>query len=313
MNAITIFLTLLTLIATTPLTYAWYPRAPEESSLAGKGAAPLIGTNRYYQIAEGETLIQLARAFGLGYENVAQANPQTDPWLPPVGDRIVLPYATVLPRNLQTGITINLADFRLYLLEQNGKETSVRIYPVGIGVEGWETPLGRFKVLSKAPRPTWSVPASIRQRDPSLPRNVPPGPDNPLGDFWMAFTHERHGIHGTNEAYGVGRRVSHGCIRLYPEDIKDLYRRTPIGTPVHVIYEPIKVGLSAGVIYLEVHPDYLQSALPASETLRQRCQELECQDTLDRSQIHFATENRLGYPLAVSKSVHDVAMHDANP
>jgi len=294
------------LVSATPL-YAWYPRAAEERSIADKGPAPVIGVNRYYQIAEGETLIQLARAFGLGYTNVAQANPRLDPWLPTVGKTMVLPYATILPRDLQPGITINLADYRLYLVQGHKHNRSVRIYPVGIGVEGWETPLGDFKVLHKTPRPTWNVPASIRKRDPSLPRRVRPGPDNPLGDYWMAFTRRRHGIHGTNEPYGVGRRVSHGCIRLYPEDIKDLYRRAPIGTPVHVIYEPVKVGFVNGAVYLEVHPDYLNTALTVDETLHQRCDELGCPGVFDTSQILFATENRLGYPLAVSSHSGELA------
>lgn len=281
---------------------AWYPRVAEDRIFEDGATSTIIGTNRFYQVAEGETLIQLARAFGLGFMNVSHANPGVDPWLPPAGKQITLPYATILPQNLKTGITINLADYKLYFVEEKKVGRSVRIYPVGIGVEGWETPLGQFRVLSKSPRPTWHVPASIRQQDPSLPRLVPPGPDNPLGEFWMAFSKEQHGIHGTNEPYGVGRRVSHGCIRLYPEDIKDLYRRTRVGTPVEVIYQPVKVADVNGQLYLEVHPDYLGTAPTPEETLRQYCQTYSCNQTLDKEQVSFAANKTLGYPLSVSKT-----------
>ena len=282
--------------------HAWYPRDAEARIVGGTSSAEtIIGSNRYYHVAEGETLIQLGRSFGLGFPNMAQANPGLDPWIPTVGARVVLPYATILPAGLDAGITINLADYRLYLLEESDGVRSVRIYPVGIGVEGWETPLGDFRIMSMSPRPTWHVPDSIRAEDPTLPRIVPPGPDNPLGDYWMAFSEERHGIHGTNEPYGVGRRVSHGCIRLYPEDIKDLYRRVRVGTPVKVTYQPIKLARHNGRLYIEVHPDYLGSGPKIETVLARHCAADSCQDLLDPEQLRFAARRELGYPLNVSR------------
>jgi len=306
MRTVTLSLLLLLIMTALPAS-AWFPRDDAERTLRDKGKSPVIGSNRYYQIAEGETLIQLARAFGLGYQGVVRANPGIDPWLPRPGKQIVLPYATVLPSGLKPGITVNLAEFKLYFLEDHDGERSVRIYPVGIGVEGWETPLGSYRILKKAEKPTWNVPAVIRAEKPSLPKLVPPGPDNPLGDFWMAFTGQQHGIHGTNEPYGVGRRVSHGCIRLYPEDIKDLYRRVPVGTPVNVIYEPIKLGLRNGELYLEVHQDYLGNTKSVEEVVRQQCAAIGCRTPYDTSQIRFAAESQLGYPLNISSGLNRVA------
>lgn len=286
----------------------WYPRDDSERTLEGKGPAPVIDSNRTYYVGDGDTLIQLTRAFGLGFQNVARANPGVDPWIPRPGTAIVLPYATVLPRALKPGITINLGDFKLYLLELYEGIPSVRIYPVGIGVDGWETPLGEFAVLNKAVRPTWSVPEAIRAEDPSLPRFVPPGPDNPLGDYWLAFSQERHGIHGTNEPYGVGRRVSHGCIRLYPEDIKDLFGRVNRGTPVNVIYEPVKLGMRNGKVLLEVHDDYLGTAPSIDDLIRERCDEIGCYDNMNRAQIHIAETQRLGYPVSISAPADRLAL-----
>jgi len=289
---------------------AWYPRAPEDQVLNDKGPAPIVGQNRYYQVADGETLVQLARAFGLSYTNLIAANPGIDPWLPPVGRRITLPYATILPEGIATGITINLAEYKLYHVVEHEGLRSVRIYPVGIGVEGWESPLGHFNILSKSIKPTWKVPSTIRAEDPSLPRFVKPGPDNPLGDYWMAFTSQRHGIHGTNEPYGVGRRVSHGCIRLYPEDIKDLFRRTRVGTPVNVIYEPLKLGIREGEVYIEAHPDYMNSQPTVTEFVARQCEKLGCGDLINSSQLNFVEKQRLGYPLSVTFSKENLAYRE---
>ncbi|MEJ2201433.1 MAG: L,D-transpeptidase family protein, partial [Desulfuromonadaceae bacterium] len=156
----------------------------------------------------------------MGFSNLKNANPEVDPWLLPQGETILLPYACILPVDAIAGLTINLAELRLYHLWKNEQGWQVRIYPVGIGSEGSETPLGDFSVLSKRENPIWTVPDSVRKTQPELPESVPPGPDNPRGQFWLGFASNGYGIHGTNKPFGIGRRVSHGCLRTYPEDIR---------------------------------------------------------------------------------------------
>ena len=206
-----------------------------------------------------DTLPDIARRFNLGYQAITQTNPQVDPLLPGEGTSVLLPTQFILPDAPREGIVLNLANMRLFYYPKNkATEPPVVItYPIGIGRVGWSTPIGRTKVISKIKKPAWHVPASIRKEhaqmgDP-LPAVVPPGPDNPLGAFAMRLNMPGYLIHGTNKPDGVGMRVSHGCIRLYPEDIKALFKEIPVGTPVHIVNQPILAGWLDGQVYLEVH------------------------------------------------------------
>lgn len=236
-----------------PTAYGWYPHQPEESLLPQTGGPTLIGTHFIYHVHHGDTLIEVARKFGLGYLALARANPGIDPWLPAEGEKVLLPYAFLPPPALQPGITINLAELRLYYVWREADRLRVRVYPVGIGRSGWDTPTGEFAVTRKIVHPVWHPPASIRLENPQLPASVPAGPGNPLGEYWLGLSQPGYGIHGTNKPYGVGRRVSHGCLRLYPEDIRDLFARARIGTPVRIIRQAVKAGRKNGRLLLEVH------------------------------------------------------------
>jgi len=200
---------------------AWYPRLESDSYLDGTSLPQLVGKNRPYYIGPGEDLIQLAWRGGVGYKALVKANPEVDPWLPKTGEQITLPYAMIVPNNLQTGITINLAELRLYYVwEENGRRR-LRAYPISVGAEGLQTPEGEFKVKNMVENPTWTAPASIREERPDGPHSIPPGPDNPLGDHWIGLSIPGYGIHGTNKPLGVGRRVSHwrwssGQPRVHP-------------------------------------------------------------------------------------------------
>jgi L,D-transpeptidase ErfK/SrfK len=234
-------------------------------------SAATLGENRAAVVAPRETLMELAWREGVGFRNVVAANPDCDPWLPPAGAKILLPTAVNVPPDLGTGITINLAEFRLYYLWMEEGIRKVRIYPVGIGSEGWNTPEGKFTIAGKTERPAWTVPPSIRAEKPYLPARVPPGPENPLGDYWLELSLRGYGIHGTNKPLGVGRRVSHGCIRMYPEDIRDLYGRVERGTPVRIVYQPIKLARNRDQLLLEVHADFLGKIDdPVREVVRQK-------------------------------------------
>jgi L,D-transpeptidase ErfK/SrfK len=207
-----------------------------------------------------DTFVDLARHYDVGYQELVQANPGVDPWLPGEGVEIVIPTRFVLPGAPRAGIVLNIPEMRLYYYPtpQKGEQPVVMTFPIGIGREGWTTPLGRSRVTSKQQDPAWYPPASVRaehaeEGDP-LPRIVPAGPDNPLGAYALRLSIPGYLIHGTHKPAGVGLRVSHGCIRLFPEDIETMYKLVPVGTQVTIIDQPFKMGWDSGELYLEVHP-----------------------------------------------------------
>jgi L,D-transpeptidase ErfK/SrfK len=207
-----------------------------------------------------DTLPDIARRFNVGYDEIVRANPGVDPWLPGEGRRIVLPTRFVLPDAPRQGLVINLASMRLfYYPPHKDKAAPVEVitHPIGIGRVGWSTPEGRTKIVSRVKDPSWTPPASVRKEhlengDP-LPAKVPPGPDNPLGRHMMRLGWPSYLMHGTNKPYGVGMRVSHGCIRLYPEDIKGLYDEIPVGTSVTVVNQPYLLGWSGDVLLVQAY------------------------------------------------------------
>lgn len=216
----------------------------------------IIGQLRGYTAKYEDTLLDVARRFGLGYTEVVVANRNVDVWLPGEGTEILLPTAHILPDAPRRGIVLNLADQRLYFFAEDG---AVITHPIGIGREGWGTPTGRTKVVRKAEYPTWYPPKSIRELQPDLPKVVPPGPNNPLGSRALYFSWPAYLMHGTNEPWGVGRRVSHGCVRLYNENVETLYEKVPIGTQVTIVDQEAKVGWAGDQLMLEVHPSAEQA------------------------------------------------------
>lgn len=209
------------------------------------------------------TLADFARTYGVGYQAVRGANPGTDPWLPGAGTPVFLPTMHVVPNAPREGVVINLPSMRLlYFSDDDGageaRTQDVSSYAIGIGREGWATPIGTARVTQKKANPNWYPPVSVREEhaamgDP-LPKIVPPGPDNPLGKFKMRLSMPGYLIHGTNKPAGVGMRISHGCIRLYPEDIATLFDLVPSQTPVVIVDQPALAGWRDGELYLEVHP-----------------------------------------------------------
>ena len=206
-----------------------------------------------------ETLLDLARRHGLGYEDIVRANPEVDTWLPGEGTEVLLPTRYVLPPGPRKGVILNLAEYRMYYFPEpkDGEPAIVMTYPMSIGRMDWETPLGPTRIVSKVRSPTWYPPESVRAEhaadgDP-LPRIVPPGPKNPLGAFAMRLGLPGYLIHSTNRPAGVGMRVTHGCIRMFPEDIRFLFDQVSVNTPVRIINEPVKVGWHGDELVMEVH------------------------------------------------------------
>lgn len=219
----------------------------------------VAGEDLLTKVEDGKSLMEVARREGYGYENVLNSNPGIDPWQPETKSEVLLPGKAILPYGTKLGLRINLAELRLfhiYKTQEGHYQTD--IYPLGIGREGRETPEGEYHIIVKQKNPVWRVPKGLRERDPTLPSLVPPGPENPLGDFWLGLSASGYGVHGTNRPLGVGRRVSYGCLRMYPEDIAVLYDRVRTGLSVQISYQPIKAARHGNELLLEVHPDYLQ-------------------------------------------------------
>lgn len=212
----------------------------------------VIGLPTLYVTVEKDTLLDVARSYDLGYVEIRAANPGIDPWLPGAGKTLKLPTQHVLPDAPHRGIVINLPELRLYYFPAQGAPVS---FPIGIGGEGKETPLGQTRVVAKRTHPTWIPTKSEHEENPDLPAVVPPGPDNPMGDYALYLGWQGYAIHGTDRPYSIGRRDSHGCIRLYPEDIEKLFHLVAVGTPVAVVDQPAKAGWAGGMLYLEVHPE----------------------------------------------------------
>jgi len=217
----------------------------------------MVGAPGYMFAKAEDTLVDLARKHNLGFTELRAANPGVDTWLPGAGTRILLPTGHLLPNGPREGLVLNLADQRLYYFVPGG--ATVESYPIGTGREAWDTPLGSTTVVRKKRNPSWYVPKSIREEDPTLPKVVGPGPKNPLGRFAMYLGWPSYLIHGTNNPWGVGRRVSHGCIRLYPEDIAQLFPRIPKGTAVTVVKQQVKIGRVDGELMVEIQPSPKQS------------------------------------------------------
>jgi L,D-transpeptidase ErfK/SrfK len=220
--------------------------------VAQAAANDMIGDQRKYLVREDDTLYDIARYNGLGITELRTANPGIDPWLPPLGQEIVLPTAHLLPSGPRRGIVINLGDQRLYVFGSQADDVSS--YPIGIGHAATATPVGTTTVVRKRENPTWIPPASIREAQPTLPAAVAPGPGNPLGKHALDLGWPSYVVHGTNRPYGIGRRISHGCIRLRADDIAQVFKEVAIGTPVRVVDEPVKLGWSEGELFLEAHP-----------------------------------------------------------
>lgn len=263
-----------------------------------------------YRASYQDTLLEVARRFNLGYVEMVAANPGTDPWIPGEGTEVVLPTVHLLPEAEPAGIVINLADMRLYYYDAPDRRP--RSYPIGIGREGLTTPLGSTEIVRKTEDPSWRPTERMRVEDPELPEIVPPGPDNPLGHRAMYLGWQQYLIHGTNKPYGIGRRVSSGCIRMYPEDVEELYGLADVGTKVTVIDQPIKLGWIEGALFMEAHPTQGQSdqietygwfepELPSrvvDEVLAAAGPEAH---RLDWSRVRQATMERRGYPIRITR------------
>ena len=225
-------------------------------------AQQVVGEDLHIQTAYQDTLYDLARTYSLGSEELIRVNPKVDPWLPGAGTAILVPGRHILPPGPREGVVVNIAEHRLYYYPKPARHQPQQVitYPVSIGKMDWRTPIGETRVIQKQKDPWWFPTESVRAEhlkdgDP-LPARVPPGPQNPLGDraLRLAAGNGTYLIHGTNNPIAVGLAVTHGCIRMYPEDIQALFPGVPVGTKVRIVNEPVKVAWVEGELLLEAHP-----------------------------------------------------------
>lgn len=270
----------------------------------------VIGEPQIVYTREEDTFSDLAREYGLGYDELVAANPGIDPWLPGTGVPVLLPTQHILPDAPRRGIVLNVAAKRLFYYPQaaEGEKPVVMTYPVGIGRVGWETPTGTAKVVAKATDPHWYVPWSVqkehREAGDPLPAVVPPGPDNPLGRHVLQLDMPGYLIHGTNMPYGVGMRVSHGCMRMYPENIELLYSLVPIGEPVHLVNQPILSGILDGEVFFESHAVLEDDAVTRDQHLEALFGAAEATEVLAndtaRDHARAVASEALGVPVRIS-------------
>lgn len=278
-----------------------------------------IGEMETYIAEYEDTLVHLARDHSLGFVEIRAANPKLDPWIPGDGAEVILPKRHLLPHAPREGIVINLPEMRVYAF-LNGDEAPYT-YPLGIGREGLATPLGKTSVVRKKELPTWRPTARMRSEDPSLPAVVPPGPDNPLGTHALYFGWPTYAMHGTTRPYGIGRRVSSGCIRMYPEDIKVFFDQVPVGTSVLVVDQPIKVAWIENELYLEAHPT-MEDAMRMEEygaVEQYKFSDADIERVIDVAgkyheflnwpRVRMALRERSGYPVRIARYFDEDVIH----
>jgi L,D-transpeptidase ErfK/SrfK len=284
-----------------------------------KGEPPtdtVVGEVRAYRIRKGDTLIDLARYYDLGWNEIVDANPGIDPWVPPVGAVIMLPTEWVLPCCAYEGVVVNIPEMRLFFYTRSAQDprtTIVHTYPVGLGRDDWRTPSGKFKIRGKTVNPQWNIPESIRKEhinERGDPRTFIAGgdPENPLGRYRIELTLPMYGIHGTDIPWGVGMQVSHGCVRLYPEDIERLFPMVPIGAPGQFAYEPVKVGVRAGVVYVESHRDIYGYAPALYREATGAIERARLGARVDARMLEDALDDTSGLPMRVTPDPEGVPL-----
>jgi L,D-transpeptidase ErfK/SrfK len=265
----------------------------------------VIGRLAVVRLEAGDTLPDIARHFSLGINAISAANPGVDVWVPEAGERIMLPLSFILPDAPRKGIVVNLATMRLFQFKGDGKPLLVATYPVGVGTKERPTPTGQMQVKRKAALPTWHVPASIsedhRKKGDPLPAEVPPGPQNPLGECALYLSKSGYLIHGTNKPASIGLKATNGCMRLYPENVKTLFNDTPVNTPVVIVNQPYLIGQRSGVLYMEAHTPLEDSGAIELEKAHAKLKNIEKKAgrTLDWEKVKEVQTEARGIPVPI--------------
>lgn len=280
---------------------------------AGDTPVTMVGSLDTYVVEEGDTLLDVGRHFDLGYNEMTSANPGVDPWMPSPKEVLVIPTEFILPDARPVGVIVNIPEMRLYHFQGGMLVT----YPVGLGRDDWRTPEGSFKIRGKTENPTWIIPESIRAehiRERNDPRTFIAGgdPENPLGQYRLELTLPLYALHGSNMPWGVGMQVSHGCIRLYNEDIAVLFREVQVGTPGEFLYQPIKVGARGDEIFVEAHPDIYGLRGNLEDEANSIIARKGWSDRVDSTRLRRVIRDQTGLPTAVSSRGGTTAAEPSN-
>ncbi len=286
---------------------------PAATFLLPPPGTDVVGVVQMVPARRQDTLLDIARRFDLGYNEITEANPGVDPWIPGAGTRVLLPTQFILPDAPRTGIVLDLSAMRLFYYPppRKGERPVVMTYPIGIGRMNWQTPVGVTRVVSRIVDPVWHVPPSIKQEHAAegetLPPFMPAGPDNPLGKYALALGLPGYLIHGTNMPWGIGRRVSHGCVHLYPEDIAALFKRVTAGTRVEFVDQPYLAGWAHGQLYLEAHRPLWETSVafggsltPVVGAILKQMQGHAAQVDWDKALLVARLPRSMPYPVTVS-------------
>lgn len=269
------------------------------------GLPPVIGREQRYRIVPKDTLLDVAREAGIGFNEVQDANRGVDEWIPPAGTEVAVPTRWILPATRQRGIVVNVPEMRLYMYPQRtrpGEPVVVRTWAVAIGDPDTPTPRGAFAIRSKDKNPTWYVPDSIPRSERPV-RVVPPGPDNPMGEYRIRLSRGLYAIHGTNTPWAIGRQTTRGCVRLYPEDIGELFALVEPGMRGEFVYEPIKLGQHDGRIFVEVHEDTYRRYRSLEREAARLVQAARLTQQVDPELLRTAVAARAGVPVDVTRAV----------
>lgn len=280
----------------------------------------IVGTIAAINTRKNDTLSDIARHFGLGYNDITKANPHIDPWTPEPGSHVLLPLQFILPDAPHKGIILNLANMRLFYYPKQQPD-KIFTYPVGIGRQEWNTPMGLTSIVAKKANPSWFVPASIHQehaqKGDSLPRVVPAGPNNPLGLYAMRLGFPRYLIHGTNKPYGIGMQISHGCVQLYPEDIEVLFKNASVGVPVRIIHQPYLTAWHQDMLYLEANeplPKWTKDKPRLKKQLLKELRQISSKKnvSIDWEKVDHIIQRSDGIPTPILTQSPDIAAISAN-
>ena len=286
-------------------------RVPTKDELPG-----LVGRMQYHRVKQGETLLDVARDAGLGFHEVRDANPTIDEWIPPPGVEVVVMIRVFggpqsvhlvlerLPRAASARVTLPSAEMRRYVFPTNvrpGETVTMRTWAVGIGTEEAPSPIGPFTIRSKDANPTWIVPDDIYRTMDNPQHVVPPGPENPMGAYLIRLSYGTYAIHGTNDPWSIGRLTTHGCIRLYPEDLEVLYPSVAPGMPGELVYEPIKIGVRDTHVFVEVHADVYGRIHDFDGYARAQAKKAGVEGRIDLERFRAAVQAKRGIPVDVTK------------
>jgi L,D-transpeptidase ErfK/SrfK len=294
---------------TVPLALLVIPAGAETFSLP-PADVDLVGSLGWGRVESGDTLLDVARRHDIGQEEILLANPGLDRWLPPAGSRVLLPSRYILPSAERKGLVLNLPEMRLYWFDPNAVPPRLATYPVSVGRMDWKTPLGTTRIQAKQRDPWWHPPESVKEEAAAegrqVPDAVPPGPENPLGSHALRLALPGYLIHGTNKPFGVGMRVTHGCIRLDPEDIAELFAQVPTGAQVQIVNQPVKLGWVGELLFIEIHPPLEEDQIPRQRLLRRTLEQIytvleDRPVRLDGSALREATRTQTGIPMLISQ------------